>query len=154
MPIKLVSPWAAKLGFFSRKNWNAAPPRRTCFRTHYWWKKKRKAQHLAGNKPTTFLLHGMCSTAVLQPLCYNRCATTAGQVINSLIKRATFDKSKIRPMVSFSVSSLVGSRIRSLQSNENEAGVGFKVSAFQRNFVELKRHFFQWGNKNVKKVPR
>ena len=89
------------------------------------------------------VLNRCATTAVLQPLCYNRCATTAGQVINSLIKRATFDKSKIRPMVSFSVSSLVGSRIRSLQSNENEAGVGFKVSAFQRNFVELKRHFFQ-----------
>ena len=37
-------------------------------RTHYWWKKKRKAQHLAVIEPMTSLLRGVRSTTVLQPL--------------------------------------------------------------------------------------
>ena len=73
MHIKLATPHAAQLSLFfiTRKtevlhllmDLNLGCEER---------EKRKKAQHLAGFKPTTSLLRGMRPTAVLQPLPYIR----------------------------------------------------------------------------------
>ena len=70
MHIKLALPQAAWLTYFWRKISSVAPIWGTCIKDTVLrgQRKEKKAQHPAGFKPTTSLLWGVHSTAVLQPL--------------------------------------------------------------------------------------